>query len=62
MDRIWDHPPLETVMQGVGFEEIYSYVLNRQNTATQYIVTRLIMDLCKETVWVTGTWVTKMWW
>ena len=28
----------------------------------QYIATRPILDLCKETVRVPGTWVVKIWW
>ena len=28
----------------------------------QYIATRPIMDLCKETVHMPGTWVAKRWW
>ena len=32
-------------MQEAGFDEMGEYVLKRQNKTTQYIVTRLIMDL-----------------
>ena len=38
------------------------YVLKRQNTVTQYIFTRPIRDLCKETVGIPGSWFTKVWW
>ena len=38
------------------------YVLNRQNTAAQYIATRSIMGLCEETVRMPGAWIAKRWW
>ena len=37
------------------------YVLKRHNTAAQCIATRPILVLCKETVQMTGAWVTKRW-
>ena len=37
-------------MEEAGFEEVGAYVLKRQNTVAQYIATRPILDLCKETV------------
>ena len=59
MDGSWYYPPLETVMQDEGFEDIGEYVLKRQNTVAQYIVTRPILDLCEETVRIPGAWVSK---
>ena len=35
------------------------YVLKRQNTVAQYITMQPILDLYKETVRMTGTWVGK---
>ena len=32
-------------MMAVGLEEVGTYTLCRQNTATQYIATRLILDI-----------------
>ena len=58
----WEYPPLEAAMQEAGFEEMGEYVLKRQNTVAQYIVTRPILDLCEETVRMPGTWVAKRWW
>ena len=49
-------------MQEAGFEEMEACVLRRQNTALQYIVMCPIMDLCKETVQISGMWVVKRWW
>ena len=36
--------------------------MKRWNTVTQYIATRLIMDLCKLIVQMPGTWVAKRCW
>ena len=49
-------------MKDVGFEEVEACVLRRHNTAAQYIVMRPILDLCEETVQITGMWVVKRWW
>ena len=38
------------------------YVLNRNNTVAQYIATRTILDLCKETVGRSGEWVARILW
>ena len=37
-------------MQEAGLEEIGEYVPKRHNTVVQYIATRPILDLCKDTV------------
>ena len=39
-----------------------AYVLNRHNTVSQYIATRTILDLCKETVGRSGEWVARILW
>ena len=39
-----------------------SYVLNRQDTVAQYIGTRPIMDLYRDTVRRPGAWVARRWW
>ena len=39
-----------------------AYVLKRQNTVAQYIVSRPILDLCKETVRRYGAGVYRIWW
>ena len=49
-------------MKEAGFEEIGDYILKRHNTVMHYIVMRLIMDLCKKTVWSLGSWVAQRWW
>ena len=48
-------------MEEAGFEDMGEYVLKRHNMSAQYIVTRPIMDLCKETVRMPGVWVAKRW-
>ena len=57
-----EYPPLVSDMEEAGFEEIGDYILKRQNTVTQYIATRLILDLCKKTVRRTGAWVDQRCW
>ena len=42
-------------MEEAGFEEMGAYILKRQNTTAQYIVTQPILDLCKKTVQMPGT-------
>ena len=37
-------------------------VQSMQNTATQYIAMRQIMDLYEETAQIPGMWVVKRWW
>ena len=46
VDGSWEQPTLETVMEEVGFENVGTYVLKRQNTVAHYIATRIILDLC----------------
>ena len=38
------------------------YIRKRQNTFAQYIVTRLIMDLCEAADRKRGAWVGIRWW
>ena len=42
-------------MQEAGLEEAEVYILQRQNTAVQYIVTLPIMDLCEEAMQSRGS-------
>ena len=62
VDGSWEYLPLDTTMQEVGFEEMGEYIMKRQNTVTQYIATRPILDLREETVRMPGAWVAKRWW
>ena len=49
-------------MGEVGFEGIRKSVIRRQNTVTQYIATRPILDLCDwDTRWP-GVRVSRRWW
>ena len=49
-------------MAEVGFKEMGTYVTRSQNTVTQYIVTRLILDLCEQSARRLGVWVSRRWW
>ena len=61
-EGIWENLPLAADMEEAGFEEIGAYILKRYNTVAQYIEARLIMDLCKRSVWRPGDWVARRWW
>ena len=43
-------------------QEVKTYVSRRQNTVTQFIATRPIMDLCLAAEWRPGSRVAKRWW
>ena len=45
-----------------GFKGIGTYVIRRQNTVAQYIVTRPIIDLCERSARRPGVWVYRWWW
>ena len=40
------YPPLEEVMEEAGLQEVDTYVSHLHNTVTQFIIPRIIMDLC----------------
>ena len=61
-DGSWEYPSLEEAMVEAGFEGIGEYVTRRQNTVTQYIAKRPIMDLCERSAWRPGAWVYQRWW
>ena len=58
----WDYPPLVLAMVEAGFEEIGAYIVRRQNTVTQYIATRTIIDLCERSIRSLGVWLYQWWW
>ena len=58
----WEYPPPETVILETEFKYMRAYVLKRQNTVAHHIATRPILDLCQETVWRSGAWVSRIWW
>ena len=53
-DGTWVYPPIGTALEMVGMDEIGVYITLRQNTVTQYIATRPIMDLCLAVEWRLG--------
>ena len=56
------YPPLDVEMKAVGMEEVETYVLRLQNTVTQYISTRPILELCLAAEQCPGVRVLKIWW
>ena len=48
-DRNWIYLPMAGIMKETGMVGIRISILRRQNTVAQYIATRPILDLCKQT-------------
>ena len=46
LDWAWFYPPLAEAMAEAGLQVVETYSARHQNTVTQYISTRPIMDLC----------------
>ena len=44
-DVVWEYPLLETAMEEAGFEEMGSYVLNRQNMVAHYIAMQMLVSV-----------------
>ena len=59
---VWVYPPLEDEMMEAGLLEVETYVSLLQNTVTQFIATRPIMDLCLAEERRPGPRVAKRWW
>ena len=49
-------------MRDTSLQEMETYVSRRQNTLSQYILTRPIVDLCMVAKRSTGTRVAMRWW
>ena len=49
-------------MEEAVFENIGVYIISRKNTIAQYIATRPILDLCEQSLWRPGAWVSRQWW
>ena len=59
---MWVYPPLAEAMSKAGLQEIETYFTHHQNTVSQYIATRPIMDMCLAADRSPGTRVSKQWW
>ena len=49
-------------MTEAGLQEVDTYVSRRQNTVTNFIASRLIMELCLAAAWSPGSRVANRWW
>ena len=58
----WDYPPLTGALKEAGMVVIRTSITRRQNTVTQYIATRPIMDLCERATWWPEAQVSRRWW
>ena len=54
--------PLVDSMEEAGLQEMDTYVSCRQNTVTQFIATRTILDLCLAAELLIGSRLSKWWW
>ena len=61
-DGSWSYPPLNTDMEEAVLEEVDTYFDRHQNIITQFISTRLVMDLCLEAERRPWTQVSQWWW
>ena len=44
----WVYPHLVDVLRSVGLKNIVTYIGRRQNTVTDWVATRPILDLCQK--------------
>ena len=61
-DGEWYYPSLEVAMREAGLTDIRKSIQNRQNTVTQYIATRPLLDLCEGARARGGAKVPLGWW
>ena len=61
-DGQWFYPSLAEAMKEAGIVQIWTSILQRQNTVAQFIVTRPILDLCEGAVRRPGARVPRRWW
>ena len=61
-DGDWYYPSLEGAMREAGLTDIRTSILNRQNTVTQYIATRPLLELCEGARAREGAKVPLRWW
>ena len=61
-DGTWTYPPLEEAMVEEGMQEVETYIDRHQNTATEFIATWPIMDLCLAAVRRPRVRFLKRWW
>ena len=59
---VWFYPLLEGAMAEAGFLEVETYIYRCQNTVTQFIATRPIMELCLAAERRQGSRAANQWW
>ena len=60
--RRWLYPPLSEGMDEAGLRDVEAYIYRLQNTVSQFIATRPIIDLCLATERHPWSRVVKRWW
>ena len=61
-DGTWYYPLLEGAMKEAGIVRIRTSILRRQNTVTQFIATRPILELCEKANRRPGARLARRWW
>ena len=61
-DGTWVYPPIGAALETVGMDDIEVYIAWLQNTITQYIATRPIMELCLAAERKPGLQLSMQWW
>ena len=62
IDGTWYYPSLAGSMKEAGIVRIQTSILQRKNTAAQFIATRPILDLCEKANRHPGARVARWWW
>ena len=58
----WEYTSAATAREEAGFQMMEEYIRRSQNTVTQYIDTRSLLDLCEGTERIPGIRVEMRWW
>jgi hypothetical protein len=58
----WIYPPIDKALEEVGLYSVSHYIEKRQNTVADYVATRPIFDLCRQSEISTGSQSSRRWW
>ena len=58
----WVYPPSEEALEEAGLFPVEHYISVRQNTLADNVATRPILELCRESEWLSGSARRTLWW
>jgi Reverse transcriptase (RNA-dependent DNA polymerase) len=61
-ERKWVYPPIMEALEEAGLFSIEHYISVRQNTLADNVATRPILELCRESEWLSGSARRTLWW